>query len=147
MNAKRHLHISWYVISDYVLSLMAWILFSLYREDLLGKHLLLTFNEDFILYSSLVIPLGWIILFLLTGGYSQSLYKKSRLNEITHTFIITLVGSVIIFFLLIINDDINYYTYFYHVFAVLFFSQLVMVSMGRLLLLSIAKKHLRRGSV
>jgi exopolysaccharide biosynthesis polyprenyl glycosylphosphotransferase len=147
MNKNRYLHISWYVISDYVLSLIAWILFSLHRENLLGKHLLLTFNVDFILYTSLIIPLGWNILFLLTGGYSQSLYKKSRLNEITHTLIITLTGSVIIFFLFIINDDISYYTYFYNVFATLFFVQLILVSIGRLLLLSIAKQHLDKGAI
>lgn len=147
MDKKKYLHISWYVISDYVLSLIAWILFSLHRENLLGKHLLLTFNEDFILYSSLIIPLGWNVLFLLTGAYSQPLYKKSRLNEITHTIIITLSGSIIIFFLFIINDDISYYTYFYNVFATLFFLQLLSVSAGRLLLLSIAKKHLSEGTV
>lgn len=147
MNKKRYLHISWYVISDYVLSLIAWILFSLHRENLLDKHLLLTFDEDFIVYSSLIIPLGWNVLFLLTGSYSQSLYKKSRLNEITHTIIITLLGSVIIFFLFIINDDVNYYTYFYNVFATLFFLQLVFVTAGRLFLLSIAKKHLNQGNI
>lgn len=147
MKKNSFLHISWYVISDYVMSLVAWILFSLHRESLLGQHLLLTFNEKFILYSSLIIPLGWNILFLLTGSYSQSLYKKSRLNEVTHTLIITLVGSVIIFFLLIINDDIESYTYYYNVFAALFFLQLFLVLLGRLPLLAIAKKHLRNGDV
>ncbi len=147
MKKNGYLHISWYVISDYVLSLIAWILFSLHRENLLGQHLLLTFNEAFILYSSLIIPLGWNILYLLTGSYSMSLYKKSRLNEITHTSIITLLGSIIIFFLLIINDDISNYTYFYNVFATLFFLQLLFTLLGRLFLLSIAKKALRNGSV
>ncbi|HEX6916044.1 MAG TPA: sugar transferase [Chitinophagaceae bacterium] len=144
---NRQLHISWYVISDYLFSLIAWIIFSLHREQLLGKHLLLTFNEYFLIYSSLIIPLGWNILYLLTGSYSQPVYKKSRLNEITHTIIITLVGTVIIFFTLIVNDDISNYTYFYNVTATLFFLQLVLVTAGRLLLLSIAKNHLRRGLV
>ncbi len=147
MRKRSYLHISWYVISDYVLSLIAWVLFSLHRENLLGQHLLLTFDVDFILYSSLLIPLGWNILYMLTGSYSMSLYKKSRLNEITHTIIITLLGTIIIFFLLIINDDISNYTYFYNVFATLFFLQLFLTLVGRLLLLSIAKKALRNGSV
>jgi exopolysaccharide biosynthesis polyprenyl glycosylphosphotransferase len=147
MKTNSYLHISWYVISDYLFSLIAWILFSLHRENLLGQHLLLTFDEAFILYSSLIIPLGWNMLYLLTGSYSMSLYKKSRLNEITHTIIITLLGSIIIFFLLIINDDISNYTYFYNVFATLFFLQLMLTLLGRLLLLSIAKKALRNGNV
>lgn len=147
MKTNSYLHISWYVISDYLFSLIAWILFSLHRENLLGQHLLLTFDEAFILYSSLIIPLGWNVLYLLTGSYSMSLYKKSRLNEITHTIIITLLGSIIIFFLLIINDDISNYTYFYNVFAALFFLQLLLTLLGRMLLLSIAKKALRNGNV
>jgi len=147
MKTNSYLHISWYVISDYLLSLVAWILFSLHRENLLGQHLLLTFDEAFILYSSLILPLGWNILYLLTGSYSMSLYKKSRLNEITHTIIITLLGSIIIFFLLIINDDISNYTYFYNVFATLFFLQLTLTLFGRIILLSIAKKAVRNGNV
>ncbi len=147
MRKHRYLHISWYVVSDYLLSLIAWFLFSLHRENLLGENSLLNVPYPFILFSSVLVPLGWIVMFLLTGSYSMSLYKKSRLNEITHTLIITLVGSVLLFFFLFINDKKSTYTYYYNVFFTLFLLQLVFVLVGRMILLTISKKHLKQGSV
>jgi exopolysaccharide biosynthesis polyprenyl glycosylphosphotransferase len=135
------------VISDYVLSLIAWFLFSLHRENLLGENSLLNMPSPFLIFSSVFVPLGWIALFLLTGSYSMSLYKKSRLNEITHTLIITLVGSIILFFFLFIDDKKANYTYYYNVFFTLFLLQFVLVLIGRMVLLTISKEHLREGSV
>jgi polysaccharide biosynthesis protein PslA len=147
MKKRGYLHISWYVISDYVLSVIAWFLFSLHREKLLGENSLLNLPYPFLIYSSVLVPLGWTILYLLTGSYSMPLYKKSRLNELTHTIIISLLGTITIFFFIIINDKKSTYTYYYNVFFTLFFLQLVFLLTGRLLLLGIAKKHLRNGSV
>ncbi len=147
MRKHPYLHISWYVISDYVLSLLAWFLFSLHRENLLGEELLLDMPYPFLIFSSVFGPLGWIMLYLLTGSYSMSLYKKSRLNEITHTLIITLIGSIILFFFLFIDDKKSTYTYYYNVFFTLFILQFVLVLIGRMILLTISKKHLKKGSV
>lgn len=147
MRKHNYLHISWYVASDYFFSLVAWFLFSLHRERLLGEDSILTASYPFLIYSSVIVPLGWIVLFHLTGSYSQSVYKKSRLTEITHTIIITLVGTLVIFFFLIINDKKNSYTYYYNVAFTLFFLQLMLVVTGRITLLSISKKHLKEGYV
>lgn len=147
MTKPKYLHIAWYVVNDFLFSMVAWILFTLYRERLLGEDSLLRIPYPFLFLTSVVVPLGWIIFFLLTGAYSSSLYKKSRLNEITHTLIITLFGSVMIFFLLIINDRQSSYTYYYNAFFVLFLLQLTFVLTGRLLLLAAAKKHLVNKSI
>jgi len=147
MRKQHPLHISWYVINDYLLSLVAWFLFTLHRENLLGEDSLLAMPYPFIIMTSLVVPVGWIILFLLTGSYSSSLYKKSRLTEITHTIAITLAGSLVLFFLLIINDKKSTYTYYYNVFFTLFLLQLFLLLAGRLIILNIAKKHLVNESV
>lgn len=147
MKKHQYLHINWYVISDYVLSLIAWFLFSLHRENLLGEELLLDMPYPFLIFSSVFVPLGWIMLYLLTGSYSMSLYKKSRLNEITHTLIITLIGSIILFFFLFIDDKKSTYTYYYNVFFTLFILQFVLVLIGRMILLTLSKKHLKKGSV
>jgi polysaccharide biosynthesis protein PslA len=147
MRKPAYLHISWYVISDYVFSLIAWFIFSIHRERLLGEDSLLSAPYPFLIATSILMPFVWMALFLLTGSYSQSLYKKSRLLEITHTIMITLLGAILIFFFLIINDKKATYTYYYNVFFTLFFLQLVLVLIGRLVLLSMAKKHLVNGTV
>lgn len=93
------------------------------------------------------IPLLWVILFLLTGAYQRPLYKKSRLNELTSTFIISLVGCLLIFFALVLNDHTKTYTYFYSAFLTFFSLQFAFTIMGRLLILLQVKADLRAGKI
>lgn len=151
MPVKKNLHIALYVLSDCLLSAVAWLVFSLLRRHWLnegqdGVDALLSENPYFLL-TIIVVPAGWLILYTLIGSYSQSLYAKSRLNEFTNTFIITLIGSLIIFFSILINDKKDNYKYYYSVFSSLFLLQFFFTFLGRLLLLSIAKKHIAQHSV
>lgn len=145
MNKDRYLHIGWYVVSDYVFSLLAWLLFSYYRSYLLNEEFV--FMDAFHIYTTVFVPVCWIVLYLLTGSYSDNIYKKSRLNELTYTFIISSLGTLVIFFSLLINDRKSDYTYFYSVCALLFSLQFVLTYFGRTVLLNIAKKHLMKGVV
>jgi exopolysaccharide biosynthesis polyprenyl glycosylphosphotransferase len=52
-----------------------------------------------------------------------------------------------IFFFLFVNDKTTSYSYYYKVFSALFFLQLTCVTIGRMILLSITKKHLVNGTV
>src|SRR5437762_1199170 len=84
---------------DYVAAAASWMLFWVYRHKLLGQSdgwqvwTLLGFR-DFI-FGLLLIPFGWIILYLLSGTYFD-LYRKSRLHEVNRTLISCIIGTVII---------------------------------------------------
>jgi exopolysaccharide biosynthesis polyprenyl glycosylphosphotransferase len=93
------------------------------------------------------VPIGWIMLYALSGSYSLSLYGKSRLNELTNSFIVSLIGSLIIFFLMLINDSKDNYVYFYKVFFSLWFMQFALVFIGRICLLYKAKNDLQKGKM
>lgn len=148
---KKYLHIAWYVVSDGITSMIAWTLFSWYRTILLNEGSAnieyLFVNNRFFIITLFLVPTAWLVFFSLTGGYAESLYKKSRLNEFTNTFMATLIGVVIIFFLLIINDNKNNHGYYYNVTFVLFLLQFLLVYVGRIILLAIAKHHLINGKV
>ncbi len=145
MKTSKYLHIAWYVVSDYLCSAIAWLAFSYYRGFLLKEDIALT--QPFFIYTTLFIPAAWIMLYLLTGSYSDTIYKKSRLNELTYTFIISIVGTLFIFFFLLLNDKKSSYNYYYSVCFMLFALQSFFTFLGRSILLNIAKKHLRRGDV
>jgi FlaA1/EpsC-like NDP-sugar epimerase len=92
------------------------------------------------------IPLGWIIIFGLVGSYN-SIYKKSRLTEFTSTFICTLIGCTALFFLFLLDDVKNNYNYYYSAFAILFGLHVLLIWIGRLVILSMAKTQITNKTI
>ncbi len=150
MKQYKPLHINWYVLSDAIAATIAWLLFGWVRQLLLHEFsvgLLPIIGNTFLQISLIIIPLFWVCLFMLTGFYRQSLYKKSRLNEFTYTFIVCLVGSLLIFFTFLLNDKAPSYTYFYSAFFSLFALQFGLTITGRLLILLKIKNDLMSGKI
>ena len=151
MKPFRPLPIYWYLISDAIAAAVAWILFAWVRKTLLHEDetglVQLLVSDPFFQATILLIPVFWIILFALTGSYRQTLYKKSRLNELTSTFIVTLVGCLLIFFGLMLNDASVGFTYYYVAFLSLVFIHFIITFTGRALVLGLVKRHLLTGKV
>jgi len=138
MPLKKYIHPFWYAFADYIMATCAWGIFYFLRKKILGQEF--EVNDKFWL-GMIFIPLCWIILYALVGSYN-SIYKKSRLTEFTTTFICTLLGCVVLFFLFLLDDVENNYGYYYTAFATLFGLHFVLTSIGRILLLNLAKKQL-----
>lgn len=148
MDQSKRYHIGWYVFSDWLSSIIAWTLFFFLRRVVLGEAT--TFwpqpiDTSFWLGIT-IIPAGWIMLFLLFGFY-KNLYDKSRLKEFAYTLIGVLTGTVVIFFLILLDDNIQNYTGYYKEFFLLFTMQLVLVWTGRIVLLSMIKRQFKQGAV
>src|SRR5205809_320540 len=84
---------------DYMASAVAWIFFWAYRHSLLDNigffdALRLLLLRDYI-FGLIIIPCGWLFLYLLSGTYFD-LYRKSRLNEINRTLISCILGCIFI---------------------------------------------------
>src|SRR5947207_132852 len=138
MQAGKKIHIIWYLISDYLAAILAWIILYFTRRYLLEEVIETSrgiyLNNRFWLGLALI-PLSWLMFYTLLGSY-HSLYRKSRLNEFTITFICTLIGCTLIFFLIIINDHEHNYTYFYKAYLTYLISQLMFTILGRAIILS-----------
>lgn len=151
MKPVRPVHIGWYVASDALSAAVAWLLFAMVRKNLLHEsyssiiHTIL--GDPFFQTTMLVIPFFWVVFYALTGSYRQSLYRKSRLNEFTSTFILSLVCCLLIFFVLILNDSIKSYSYYYAAFFSFFFIHFGTTFLGRALILRVVKNHLFAGHV
>jgi exopolysaccharide biosynthesis polyprenyl glycosylphosphotransferase len=143
MSQPKHIPPFWYAVSDFVMSLLAWTCFYFIRKSLLGQAL----TTDAKFWAGIFfIPLGWLLLYTLVGSY-YSVYKKSRLQEFTTTFVITVIGSVILFFLFLLDDVKNNYTYYYQAFGILFLLQFFLSFIGRLFVLNKAKRQLLNREV
>ncbi len=142
MNQPR-IHIRWYALGDALASILAWICFYYVREYILGQEF--ATGKKFYLGLALY-PLAWLILYFITGAY-YNLYQKSRLNELTNTFIVSTIGSIFILFLFLLYDATGDYNIYYKEFLSLTGIQTVLVFSVRLLLITYAKDQINHGEV
>ncbi|MEO9022620.1 MAG: sugar transferase [Ginsengibacter sp.] len=140
---QKRLHIGLYALGDFIVSVIVWILFfwvhrNIGAEDFDLNHKFLT---GLVLY-----PMGYFLLYYLFGTY-KSIYYKSRLLELLSTFLSTLSGSIILFFIFLLYKRNQYLSTFYSQFFILFGLQFFITYLTRYLILSKAHKQLQKEEV
>jgi exopolysaccharide biosynthesis polyprenyl glycosylphosphotransferase len=137
---NKRLQVSKYVIFDIISAIIAWGLFFVFRkytvEPNITKNLNQVFADNNFWAGIIIIPLFWVLLYVLMGTY-RKIYRKSRLKELGQTLLITVIGVTIIFFALILDDIITSYRSYYILFIVLFSFHFVLTYIFRLIITSI----------
>lgn len=128
-----------YVFFDFIAAATAWALFYRFRKIYLepskfGYEVPVDFNETF-LHGLLVIPAAWITLYAATGFYKNT-YRKSRLKELSQTLTTSLLGCTLLFFVFILDDQINTYKDYYLSYLYILFFHFVITYFYRFLLTS-----------
>ena len=116
-----------YIFFDILSAMLAWTLLFVFRkvrlESLLFHDLGQIFADSNFWRGIILVPLGWLALYSLQGSYKNVL-RKSRLKEFQQTLTATLIGVVILFFALLLDDQVvnyrGYYLSFLFLFAVHF---------------------------
>ncbi|MCB0484490.1 MAG: sugar transferase [Flavobacteriales bacterium] len=136
---NKQLRIIKYLLADYAAAAIAWSLFFSYRKWYVeplkyNGNVEIVFDDRF--YTGLaILPIMWLVFYWITGSY-ESIYRKSRLKELSITLFQTLIGTLVIFFVLLLDDEIGNYRYYYLNFAVLFTLHLFFTELFRFLLSS-----------
>lgn len=148
MPLRKYISPGYYALSDYITTALAWGSFYVCRKYLLHEsfqfsHLLADINFGAGLF---FIPFGWLALYAVTGDY-LSVYKKSRLGQFTKTFIISLIGTIILFFVFLLDDTSNDTSYYYQSFFILFLFNFIFTFLGRAILLHLAKQQILKGEI
>ena len=150
MNKKKLT--SLYFFADWIASILAWTLFYFFRkahEDLYINY------WDRITYSLetpsfwlgvIFIPICWLILHAVTGAY-EKVYQKSRLKELGQTFFITLLGVVVLFFVVILDDEVTSYKSYYQSFIALFVIQFLMTYIPRVIITTSVISKIRNKKI
>jgi len=112
-----------YLLFDIIGSGLAWTLFNLYRKKVIESNLFginIPFTPDYKFFLGLVFfTLFWISMFGLVGLYHDP-YRKSRLKEFGSSLTITIIGTVVLFFVLLIDDYVVAYQNYYKILFVMF---------------------------
>lgn len=138
-----------YIVTDYLMAVFAWALFFIIRKLYIDHYQFATFpaflSDPKFLQGVLVIPIGWVLLYYLIGTYTN-IYLKSRVGEMTRTFFVTVVGVVLLFFTVLIDDQVQGYRDYYSSVLVLFVIHFALTLIGRLIVLNAAKRRMSNGT-
>ena len=101
-----------YVLWDWIASVVTWLIFFCFRKTMEPDGFHANFNvildDRNFWIGIIVIPLAWLLLYMLAGSY-QKVYFKSRVRELGQTFLTTLIGAIVLFFAIILDDNITNY--------------------------------------
>lgn len=137
-----------YILTDYMTASVTWLLFNMLRYHEVAQY---DFDSpgNFLLYSQvlkgqILIPLFWLILYFFSGYYNKP-FGKSRIGEFFSTFITVTVGSIVIFFTVLLNELPSSF----HIYYILFFSlallQFVLTYTGRAIITNHSLRKLWKG--
>ena len=136
---EKRTQVSRYVAADILGSALAWTLFYLYRKAYLepikfGYEIPLTLDQNF--YKGLIlVPLFWFGLYTIIGGY-RDIFRRHRTKELGQTVLISLIGVTVIFFVLLLDDEVASYRYYYRSFLALFLLHFTITFLLRFMLTS-----------
>ncbi len=147
---NRKLQVAKYILLDWIAATMAWFLFYIFRKQsedpsFYEKYELI-FDDPNFWSGLLLIPLGWIMLYIIVGTY-RKIYRKARLKELGQTLVMTLIGVTVIFFVAILDDVILTYKSYYQSFLTLYTLHFLFTYAGRLALTSITVRKIHRKEI
>ncbi len=128
-----------YITFDFLAASAAWMLFYMFRKvqiepQVFGVDVPITLGSRF-WAGAIGLPFVWIMFYYFTGFY-QSVFHRSRLDDFIRTFMTSLLGVIVIFFLLILDDTIMDYTNYYSLFFTLFMLHFTFTLFPRMIITS-----------
>jgi len=145
--STRRWHTLQYKVADFFSAAAAWALFYLYRKWIEGVQ----FGQEIVQdpnfwYGILIIPTGWVLFYSIFDRY-RDIYRLSRMANLARTLFLSFFGTLILFFTLILDDQITNYKTYYQSFAALFFLHFILTATSRMILLTRASRRVKSGRI
>ena len=99
-----------FIFFDYLAATLAWFLFI----HILGSENGFAFNkfkeqiflENNLILGLFIIPLFWLLLYYLSGSY-KNIFRRSRLGQLGQTIFISLIGVLVIYFVILLDQAVT----------------------------------------
>ncbi|MDR1631639.1 MAG: sugar transferase [Dysgonamonadaceae bacterium] len=135
-----------YLLADYISANLAWFVFNIVRYYLVAQYefssLAGFMGYIHVVKGQIVIPFGWLILHYYSGYYNKML-EKSRLSEFFTTFATVLIGTVVIFFGIVLANLPESIRIYYEQFSCLFLFTFLFTYTFRLFITNHAAKKIK----
>lgn len=115
---SRYRQIGKYILADFFTAALAWLLFNICRyadlvvyesSDTLGEFLC----YPQVLTGQICIPFFWLIIYYFSGYYNLPL-SRNRIGELWQTLTASIIGVILIFFGLVLDEIPHSYHIYYH---------------------------------
>ena len=139
---KNRFWVILFIISDWLIASLVWGLFFYFRKTWIEEKAF-EVDQNFII-GSILVPLLWLLIYYLQGSYHE-VRRMYRLKTLNLTFFGSLIGTVLIFFILILDDTVSNYQMYYYSFGLLFSLQFLLSVLIRLILATVLISFLRKA--
>ena len=140
-----------YVLSDMVLTMIAFVVFSVIRFHFIERYLPAQYSTLWpfmktpaVVAEIFLVPVLLVLVSWLTGFYN-SVFYKSRLQVISNTIIVSFICMLVVFLLALLNDVLPRRRLNYELMFILFGLLTGIVVIGRLIISNIDARAIRRG--
>lgn len=140
MSFKSKISPFWYFIADYMSAVASWLLFIHLAMDAIPSQL-----TD-IIVAFILLPAYWIFIFFISNSY-ESLYQKSRVEELYKTFLTSIAGTIFIAFSLISIEKAQPISHPFKLFISLSLLHFAITFQLRFIILSLVKNQIVNGVV
>ena len=141
-----------YVAADFFAAVIAtacfffWRKYCFYGDSGWNNVFYQTFHDWKFYLDIVVIPVGWLIFYALSSSY-RKIYRKSRLKELVQTVRQVLIGTLLLFFVIILDDYIERPTDYIRFFLLLFALQFGLTFLFRFIIITITNNRIHRGEL
>ena len=121
------------VFFDAITAAFSWLIFFYYRKEIIEQSTFII--SETLIYGLIGVTIFWLIIYFFSGNY-EDVRRVSRLGELSRTAAQSILGCLIIFFFLIIDDIENYqsYKFYYTALAILMSSHFTITFTARYLI-------------
>ncbi len=133
-----------FLFFDWLSAASAWFCFNFFRKTYIENyHFELNYK---LIYSTIIISVLWVLLYAALGQYKNA-YKKYRIKEVTQTISQSLLGIILIFFGLLLDDQINSYQDYYNLVLAIIILHTTLTFLPRIIITSNLVSKIHKGKV
>jgi len=133
-----------FLLFDWLSAASAWFCFNFFRKTYIENyHFELNYK---LIYSTIIISVLWVLLYAALGQYKNA-YKKYRIREVTQTISQSLLGIILIFFGLLLDDQINSYQDYYNLILAIIFLHTTLTFLPRIIITSNLVSKIHKGKI
>lgn len=144
---NRKAQVAKYILADILSSTVAWVFFYAFRKKIIepekfGYPIPFHFDTRFY-YGLILIPLFWLALYALFGMY-RNIFRRHRLRELGQVLLASFVGVIVLFFFVLLDDQIASYVVYYRSLVVLFLLHFTLTFTLRIILTTQTVKRIHK---
>ena len=133
-----------FLFFDWLSAASAWFCFNFFRKTYIENY---HFEINYkLIYSTIIISVLWVLLYAALGQYKNA-YKKYRIKEVTQTISQSLLGIMLIFFGLLLDDQINSYQDYYNLVLAIIILHTTLTFLPRIIITSNLVSKIHKGKI